>query len=103
MRTIGRHWPAKKADGDRQAVCAYCSAAWPRSKLVRDMAGNLRCPNEGTGADIVELAQANASIPARTPRPDPGGPVPNRTVVGTPTRFIGAPEGAPANYDPWRS
>jgi hypothetical protein len=102
MRTIGRHWHTEKAGGDRQAVCAYCSAAWPRSKLVLDMAGNLRCPNEGTGADVVELAQAIANTPQRGRLPDPGGPTPNRTVVGTPTRFIGAPEGAPANYDPWR-
>lgn len=58
MKTIPRNWPRKP--GDYPAMCDYCGVMWPRSKLWRDRAGNLVCPQEGLGADAVTLAMENA-------------------------------------------
>lgn len=60
MRTVGRHRPASSPTGDTQAVCAYCGVRWLRSRLRRDEAGNLVCPDEGTGRDMVALARENS-------------------------------------------
>lgn len=66
MRTIGRtvHPPF---DTQVPAMCAYCGAMWPRNQLWRDGAGNLVCPNEGSGRDRVTLEKENARL-ARIPK-----------------------------------
>lgn len=65
MRTVGKKWRGPK--GDYAATCDYCGVRWPRSKLRRDHAGLLVCPDEGTGLDRVALDEANAAL--TRPRP----------------------------------
>lgn len=49
MRTIGRHLGRRRTNGDYQAACDYCGADWHRSKMVRDAAGLLACPDDKAG------------------------------------------------------
>ncbi len=100
MRTIGRRWPVGIGP-DRQAICSYCGAQWRRSQLRRDASGNLACPDEGPGLDIVSLSEGNARLMrSQAPRdpgpndgaydrfvcpPDPGFVDPNRAPPPTPT------------------
>lgn len=73
MRTIGRKYPGRFANGDYRAECAYCGIAWLRSRLTRDRTGLLRCPDEH-GRDAVTLAEANAAAATATvPRQRPPG------------------------------
>lgn len=58
-KTIGRHHPASSPRGETVAVCAYCGVHWHRSKLKVDEAGNLYCPDEGQGRDVVALSREN--------------------------------------------
>ena len=99
MLTIGRHWHTETANGDRPAACDYCAVMWPRSQLVRDMAGLLRCPNEGNGADIVELSLAQGQQTPRRRHPDPGGKYSDEglTAAGYPNP-IGPPPNSTANW-----
>lgn len=60
MRTIGRHWPANAPRGDAPARCSYCGVIWRRSQLARDRSGNLACPDDRAGRDIVTLSLLNA-------------------------------------------
>lgn len=61
MRTIGRHVPKDRPRGDYEVLCSYCGVVWYRSKLRLDRAGNLACPNEGPGRDVVTLSELNAA------------------------------------------
>ena len=61
MRTIPRKWPSRNQRGDRQASCSYCGVQWMRSQLVRDMSGNLMCP-DCIGPDELELSMMNADL-----------------------------------------
>lgn len=61
MRTIGRRVPKDRPRGDYTCMCSYCGVMWYRSKLRKDRAGNLACPNEGSGRDAVTLSDLNAA------------------------------------------
>ena len=61
MRTIGRRWPRKAPKGDYVAMCDYCGVNWRRSKLIRDRAGYLVCPDDRGGRDAVTLAEEAAA------------------------------------------
>lgn len=104
MRTIGRHWPTTTANGDRPARCDYCGAMWPLSKLVRDQANLLRCPQEGPGPDAVELSKAqlsNTPVRRRHVRPSYGAWSSPIGATGTTAPNDGAqPLLGPSNYDP---
>jgi hypothetical protein len=41
-------------------MCDYCGVMWQRSKLFRDEAGLLCCPDEGDGKTGTELSRLNA-------------------------------------------
>lgn len=69
MRTLGNRWEQWPHPAGGTANCDYCGVKWPRSKLVRDGAGLLRCPDEGPGADATSLAQENARLALRSPAP----------------------------------
>lgn len=72
MRTIGRRLP----DGigpDRVAMCSYCGVQWRRSQLTRDTSGNLACPDDAPGLDIVSLSEGNARL-MRSRQPKTVGP-----------------------------
>lgn len=57
-RTIGR----RRHHGETgAALCDYCGTRWDRSKLYRDEAGLLTCPQEGRGRDAVALTKANVA------------------------------------------
>lgn len=73
MRTIGTKWPDDAPEGDYQAVCDYCGVPWQRSKMVRDGAGLLMCPDEQEvgGMDAVTAELANAEALSRPPRERP--------------------------------
>jgi hypothetical protein len=60
LRTIGKHRPGSSPIGDTQSLCAYCGVKWLRSRLRVDEAGNLVCPDEGQGRDMVELSRENS-------------------------------------------
>lgn len=64
MRTIGRHFPAGRRQGEMEAICEICGVAWLRSQLREDSVGRLVCPDEGYGLDEVELAEADAAAMA---------------------------------------
>lgn len=70
MRTISRHRPSSSPRGDYQAECDYCGAMWYRSRLVKDGAGLLACPDDRRGRDVVTLSRQNAAH-ARAHRPAP--------------------------------
>ena len=75
-RTIGRHLPRSSPRDESVAICAYCGVHWLRSKLHRDEAGNLVCPDEGTGRDVVQLSRENSEMARkrnRLPRDVPVG------------------------------
>lgn len=62
-------------------MCDYCSIMWHRSKLIRDAAGFLACPDDQKGRDIVTLNKLNAqSAMQRRPvyRHDGGGTDPTQ-------------------------
>lgn len=65
MRTIGRHWPTKRPDGDFVAMCGYCGVHWRFSQMWRDRSGNLVCPDEGPGRSALALSEANARAARR--------------------------------------
>lgn len=66
MPTIGRKWPKRSSPpGDYSAMCDYCGVMWRRSQLRKDRAGLLACPDEGDGADVVTLSEANAADAGR--------------------------------------
>src|SRR5690348_15913111 len=72
MRTIGQ----RLRDGERPgrvALCSYCGVAWHRSKLVRDASGNLACPDDAAGLDVVSLSEGNARM-MRSQAPRDVGP-----------------------------
>ncbi len=48
-------------------TCDYCGVLWPRSRLRRDGAGLLSCPDEGDGRDSVTLSRLNAAGAASMP------------------------------------
>lgn len=43
-------------------MCAYCGVKWLRSRLTVDEAGNLVCPDEGQGRDMVALSRENSEL-----------------------------------------
>lgn len=101
MRTISRHRPQKSPPGDIVCLCSYCGVAWYRSQLIRDMAGNLACPDELPGRDVVTLALGNAELAAtrklgRYISSDAAGTLeaPN-TVLAPPTIY---PDGRKATF-----
>lgn len=65
MRTLPRKWGQDGGGQDYPATCDYCGCPWPRSKLRRDGAGRLACPQEGPGLSTVELAKAEAEFLAQ--------------------------------------
>lgn len=89
MATIGRHWPKSAPRGDTQAICAYCGVRWRRSELRLDEAGNLYCPDEGSGKDVVALSRENAARARKRNRlvenKRPGG---YTKVTATPTQTL---------------
>ena len=60
--TLGKRWPTKHLNGDYADFCGYCGAKYPRSKLVMDGSGVLRCPKEGRGLSRLELDNKNALL-----------------------------------------
>lgn len=79
MQTIGKKWHGDP--GDYTAMCDLCGVYWPRSKLWKDAAGSLRCPDEGDGRDAVTLSRLEARAsrkrfrkPASDGRKDTAGP-----------------------------
>jgi len=42
-------------------MCDYCGVNWRRSKLIRDRAGYLVCPDDRGGRDAVTLAEEAAA------------------------------------------
>lgn len=72
MRTIGRKWPVGIGP-DRQATCSYCGVQWLRSQLRRDASGNLACPDDAPGLDVVSLSEGNARL-MRSQAPRYAGP-----------------------------
>jgi hypothetical protein len=102
MRTVGRHWPTEKADGDSVGMCSYCSAKYPLSELVREPGGTLRCPTEGNGMNAYELGKLQMAARLRR-RPHPPISAWSNSALdpaGTTVKPVGAPPGAPSNYDP---
>jgi hypothetical protein len=61
MRTIGKRLPAGHGP-DRCAICSYCGVQWLRSQLRRDASGNLACPDDAPGLDVVSLSEGNARL-----------------------------------------
>jgi hypothetical protein len=61
MRTIGRKRKLDSPNGDVVVLCSYCGVLWYRSQLVRDAAGNLACPDDSPGLDIVSASLGNAA------------------------------------------
>lgn len=78
MRTIGRHWPKRRLDGDFQAMCGYCGVHWRFFRMRRDRSGRLACPDDMKGRDEITLSEANARAAReaakrrRRPRPYAG-------------------------------
>lgn len=64
MQTIGKH-AGKAHEGDFVATCAYCGVAWYRSRLVRNPAGQLICPDHQHIRDPVTLSRLNARRSSR--------------------------------------
>ena len=65
MRTIKRHLSRRRPRGDYEALCDLCGVMWHRSKMRKDAAGRLRCPDDIRGRDPVTLARLNAEAAAR--------------------------------------
>jgi len=59
-RTITAKRSHKSPPGDTRKLCSYCGIAWYRSQLFRDAAGNLVCPDDRRGRDVVTLSEGNA-------------------------------------------
>ena len=74
MRTITRHRPRSSPKGDYVTFCGYCGAAYYRSQLYRDEAGQLVCPSEGIGLDVIATENANHSLYKEWERSDHDGP-----------------------------
>lgn len=72
MRTIGRRLTEGHGP-DRVALCSYCGVAWLRSELTRDPSGNLACPDDAPGLDILSLTEGNARL-MRSRQPKTVGP-----------------------------
>lgn len=94
-KTIGRKHPTGDPN-DYYALCAYCGVLWPRSKMHKDRAKLLVCPDEGEGASALALDEhvANQSVGRR-----------QQTVVkrdGTPDPEQ-APNPTPFNPNPYTS
>ncbi len=54
-------------------MCSYCGVQWRRSQLRRDAAGNLACPDDAPGLDVVSLSEGNARM-MRSQAPRSVGP-----------------------------
>lgn len=65
MRTIGRRYPRRRANGDYTAECAYCGVTWHRSRMTKDAGGKYVCPDEGSGRDATTLDRLNAASAGR--------------------------------------
>ncbi len=72
MRTIGTKRPRNSPIGDFVAMCSYCGADYLRSRLRRDGAGFLACPDD-YGRDAVTLGKIVAQDSARPKRVRPLG------------------------------
>lgn len=59
--TIGRKRSHRSPPGDTVRLCSYCGIAWYRSQLRRDASGNLACPDDQRGLDVVTLSEGNIS------------------------------------------
>ena len=88
MRTVGRHRKTDSPRGDVLRLCSYCGALYYRSELQRDMSGNLACPDELPGLDMVALSEGNAELQSnRYIGADDGpsdGPVDSKNTVTAP-------------------
>lgn len=95
MRTVGKKWPSGIGP-DRQAICSYCGVQWRRSQLTRDASGNLACPDDASGLDVVSLSEGNARM-MRSQRPKTVGPVDGSydTFVCPPSPGFINPNGPP--------
>jgi hypothetical protein len=60
--SFGKHRPSDSPRGDTQRACSYCGVYWLRSKLRRDAAGLLACPDDQDGLDAVTLTEGNAAL-----------------------------------------
>lgn len=67
MRTVGRRRPSRSPPGDYQALCDQCGVQWYRSRLGRDAAGFITCPDDKDyeGHDAVTLSKLNAASAAQ--------------------------------------
>lgn len=54
-------------------MCGHCGVAWRRSKLYRDAAGTLTCPDEGPGLSGVALDAINAAASRNYTGPNTDG------------------------------
>ena len=61
-RTVSKHRPNDSPRGDVTRTCGYCGVEWHRSKLRRDAAGILACPDDQPGLDAVTLSEGNAEL-----------------------------------------
>lgn len=68
MRTMPRRLSTTHPRGDYRCLCAYCGVLWHRSRLRKDAAGLLACPDDARGRDQVTLNRLNAAN-ARRRRP----------------------------------
>jgi len=59
MRTISYKRSHRSPPGDCIRACSYCGVPWYRSQLTRDASGNLACPDELPGRDVVTLNEGN--------------------------------------------
>lgn len=90
-RAIGWRLTQNQSLRTTRSVCSYCGASWYTDDLRRDRAGNLVCPNEGDGRDVVALGEDNARASAAFRPPEansPQGPyydVENGTASGDAT------------------
>lgn len=74
--TIRQKRSSKSPPGDVIRCCSYCGIPWYRSQLVRDASGNLACPDDQRGRDVVTLDEENLAW-AASRRNDPAAGMPS--------------------------
>lgn len=104
-RTITHKRSHRSPPGDTVRLCSYCGIAWYRSQLRRDASGNLACPDDQKGRDVVTLNEGNAAalanrqLPGQTGMPSDGTVDSKSTDVAPPFNW-NAPNVAPPNGGP---
>lgn len=105
MRTIGHKRSHRSPPGDSVRLCSYCGVAWYRSQLTRDASGNLACPDELPGRDVVTLNEGNLAwyssrrVPGQTGMPT-DGTVPSKSTEVAPDVDWNSSSAPPLNQSP---